>query len=78
MRSICCFGVSPKYAQIQALDRGVECCIATPGRLNDLLEMKKANLSNVKYVVVSKVKNHVHSSLGVSKVLTIAHFSCST
>ena len=52
MRSVCCYGGSPKYAQIQALERGVECVIATPGRLNDLLEMKKANLSNVKFVVV--------------------------
>ena len=54
MRSICCYGGSPKYAQIQAFERGVECCIATPGRLNDLLEMKKANLSNVKFVVLDE------------------------
>lgn len=78
MRSICCFGGSPKYAQIQALDRGVECCIATPGRLNDLLEMKKANLSNVKYVVVRILKHDVHSTPVVSKILTIVHLPRST
>eukprot|EP00978_Attheya_sp_CCMP212_P022230 scaffold66064_cov35-Attheya_sp.AAC.1 len=40
VRSVCCYGGSPKYAQISALQRGVECVIATPGRLNDLLEMR--------------------------------------
>ena len=52
MRSVCCYGGSAKYTQIQAFERGVESVIATPGRLNDLLEMKKADLSNVKFVVV--------------------------
>ncbi|KAL7518378.1 hypothetical protein ACHAWX_003211 [Stephanocyclus meneghinianus] len=54
IRSVCCYGGSPKYAQIQALERGVECVIATPGRLNDLIEMKKANLSHVKFVVLDE------------------------
>lgn len=64
MRSICCYGGSPKYAQIQAFERGVECCIATPGRLNDLLEMKKASLNNIKFVVVSELDGiyYVHDS----------------
>ncbi|KAI2490917.1 helicase [Fragilaria crotonensis] len=44
----------PKYPQIAALQRGVECVIATPGRLNDLLEMKKANLNSIKYVVLDE------------------------
>jgi ATP-dependent RNA helicase DDX5/DBP2 len=54
IRTLCCFGGSPKYPQIAALQRGVECVIATPGRLNDLLEMKKANLNNIKYVVLDE------------------------
>ncbi|KAL3775794.1 hypothetical protein ACHAWO_003124 [Cyclotella atomus] len=54
MRSICCYGGSPKYAQIQAFERGLECVIATPGRLNDLIEMKKADLSYVKFVVLDE------------------------
>jgi hypothetical protein len=61
MRSICCYGGSPKYAQIQAFERGLECVIATPGRLNDLIEMKKADLSNVKFVVVSQIVLALHS-----------------
>ncbi len=54
IRSVCCYGGSPKYPQIAALDRGVECVIATPGRLNDLLEMKKADLSGIKYLVLDE------------------------
>jgi ATP-dependent RNA helicase DDX5/DBP2 len=54
IRSVCCYGGSPKYAQIQALARGVECIIATPGRLNDLIEMRKADLSQVKYLVLDE------------------------
>ena len=54
IRAICCYGGSPKYAQIQALNRGVECIIATPGRLNDLIEMRKADLSNIQYLVLDE------------------------
>ena len=54
IRSVCCYGGSPKYQQIQALERGVECVIATPGRLNDLIEMRKANLSSVRFVVLDE------------------------
>lgn len=54
IRSVCCYGGSPKYPQISAIERGVECIIATPGRLNDLLEMKKVDLSGIKYLVLDE------------------------
>eukprot|EP00584_Thalassiosira_punctigera_P023824 CAMPEP_0172552874 /NCGR_PEP_ID=MMETSP1067-20121228/47243_1 /TAXON_ID=265564 ORGANISM="Thalassiosira punctigera, Strain Tpunct2005C2" /NCGR_SAMPLE_ID=MMETSP1067 /ASSEMBLY_ACC=CAM_ASM_000444 /LENGTH=574 /DNA_ID=CAMNT_0013340945 /DNA_START=46 /DNA_END=1766 /DNA_ORIENTATION=- len=54
IRSVCCYGGSPKYPQIAALERGVECIIATPGRINDLIEMRKADLSSVKFVVLDE------------------------
>lgn len=54
VRSVCCYGGSSKYPQIAALERGVECIIATPGRLNDLLEMRKADLSSIKYLVLDE------------------------
>lgn len=53
-RSICCYGGSNKYPQIAAFQRGIEIVIATPGRLNDLLEMGKANLSRVKFLVLDE------------------------
>ncbi len=54
IRSVCCYGGSPKYPQIAALDRGLELVIATPGRLNDLIEMKKCDLSSVRFVVLDE------------------------
>jgi len=53
-RSVCCYGGSPKYPQIAALQRGVECIVATPGRINDLLEMRKADLSSVRFLVLDE------------------------
>jgi ATP-dependent RNA helicase DDX5/DBP2 len=54
IRSVCCYGGSSKYPQIQAMQRGVECVIACPGRLNDLLEMRKCDLSQIKYLVLDE------------------------
>jgi ATP-dependent RNA helicase DDX5/DBP2 len=52
--SVCCYGGSSKFPQIAQLERGVDCIIATPGRINDLLEMKKADLSNIKFLVLDE------------------------
>lgn len=54
IRSVCCFGGASKYPQIAALERGVECVIATPGRLNDLIEQRKADLSTIKFLVLDE------------------------
>jgi ATP-dependent RNA helicase DDX5/DBP2 len=54
VRSVCCYGGAPKWGQISAIERGVECVIATPGRLNDLLEMRKVDLSSIKYLVLDE------------------------
>jgi ATP-dependent RNA helicase DDX5/DBP2 len=54
IRSVCCYGGAPKYPQIQAVQRGVECIIACPGRLNDLIEMKKIDLSSIQYLVLDE------------------------
>ena len=54
IRSLCCYGGSSKYPQIAALQRGVECVIATPGRLNDLIEMGKVDLSGIEFLVLDE------------------------
>jgi ATP-dependent RNA helicase DDX5/DBP2 len=54
IRSVCCYGGSSKYPQIQAMQRGVECIIACPGRLNDLIEMRKCDLSGIKYLILDE------------------------
>ncbi|KAH1021043.1 hypothetical protein HUJ04_010610 [Dendroctonus ponderosae] len=40
IRNTCVFGGAPKGPQARDLERGVEICIATPGRLIDFLERK--------------------------------------
>lgn len=54
IRSVCCYGGASKGPQIGAMERGVEIVIACPGRLNDLINMRKADLSNIKYLVLDE------------------------
>lgn len=44
VRNTCVFGGAPKAPQAGNLQRGVELCIATPGRLIDFLEKGVTNL----------------------------------
>lgn len=54
LRSLCLYGGAPKYPQIATLGRGVDIIIATPGRLNDIIEMNKVNLATVKFLVLDE------------------------
>lgn len=55
IRSMCCYGGSSRQNQISMLQRGdINVVIATPGRLNDLLEMRKVDLSSIKYLVLDE------------------------
>jgi len=46
-------GVS-RFHQVQRLARGVDICIATPGRLKDLLDDKKVKLNETKFLVLDE------------------------
>ena len=48
VRGTCCYGGAPKSTQIRALQAGVDVLVATPGRLNDLIEMRKVDVSKVR------------------------------
>jgi len=54
VRNTCVFGGAPKGPQIRDLERGVEICIATPGRLIDFLEAGKTNLRRCTYLVLDE------------------------
>ncbi|XP_051568029.1 probable ATP-dependent RNA helicase DDX5 isoform X1 [Myxocyprinus asiaticus] len=57
LKSTCIYGGAPKGPQIRDLERGtvgVEICIATPGRLIDLLEAGKTNLRRCTYLVLDE------------------------
>ncbi|OZJ02065.1 hypothetical protein BZG36_04970, partial [Bifiguratus adelaidae] len=54
IRNTCVYGGVPRGPQIRDLARGVEICIATPGRLIDMLESRKTNLRRVTYLVLDE------------------------
>ena len=54
IRSTCCYGGAPKSIQIRKIQQGLEVIIATPGRLNDLIEMKVVNLSQIMFLVLDE------------------------
>jgi ATP-dependent RNA helicase DDX5/DBP2 len=54
IRNTCIYGGVPKGPQIRDLSRGVEVCIATPGRLIDMLEAGRTNLRRVTYLVLDE------------------------
>ncbi|KAG9449875.1 hypothetical protein H6P81_009840 [Aristolochia fimbriata] len=50
----CLYGGAPKGPQLRDLDRGVDIVVATPGRLNDILEMRRISLRQVSYLVLDE------------------------
>eukprot|EP00252_Welwitschia_mirabilis_P020996 TRINITY_DN5268_c0_g1_i2.p1 TRINITY_DN5268_c0_g1~~TRINITY_DN5268_c0_g1_i2.p1 ORF type:complete len:505 (+),score=87.30 TRINITY_DN5268_c0_g1_i2:313-1827(+) len=52
--STCLYGGAPKPPQIRDLERGVDIVVATPGRLNDILEMRKINLRQVSFLILDE------------------------
>ncbi|XP_061830443.1 probable ATP-dependent RNA helicase DDX17 isoform X4 [Nerophis lumbriciformis] len=54
IKSTCVYGGAPKGPQIRDLERGIEICIATPGRLIDFLEAGKTNLERCTYLVLDE------------------------
>lgn len=48
------YGGAPIGQQMRELDRGCDLLVATPGRLNDLLERGKISLQNIKYLTLDE------------------------
>lgn len=51
MKTLAVYGGASIETQIRALSKGVQIVVATPGRLNDLINRRKVDLSSVRYVV---------------------------
>jgi len=51
VRSVGVHGGVSKFPQIQKFMNGVEICVATPGRLNDLLSVGSTNLDRCTFLV---------------------------
>ncbi|XP_012523407.1 ATP-dependent RNA helicase dbp2 [Monomorium pharaonis] len=54
VKNTCIFGGAPKGPQAHDLERGIEICIATPGRLIDFLEKGTTNLYRCTYLVLDE------------------------
>lgn len=54
MRAVCIYGGASRKEQIDSVEKGVEIVIATPGRLNDLIENNLIDLTNVTYFVLDE------------------------
>jgi len=54
LKSVVLYGGVPKPAQMSVLRRGVDCIVATPGRLKDLIDEGSGDLSYVKYLVLDE------------------------
>ncbi|KAF6164141.1 hypothetical protein GIB67_017725 [Kingdonia uniflora] len=52
--STCLYGGAPKGPQIRDIQNGVDIVVATPGRLNDILEMGKISFCQVSYLVLDE------------------------
>ena len=54
IKSTCLFGGASKLHQEIALQRGVDFCIATPGRLLDMIQDGSTNLQRCSYLVLDE------------------------
>ncbi len=68
MGSIAVFGGFPIYKQIEQLKKGPQVVIATPGRLADLMEREKIDLSEVQMLVIDEVDQMM--DMGFSQAVT--------
>ncbi|XP_078439709.1 DEAD-box ATP-dependent RNA helicase 14-like [Wolffia australiana] len=50
----CLYGGAPKGPQLRDIERGADVVVATPGRLNDILEMRRISLRQVSYLVLDE------------------------
>ncbi|MDP4262536.1 MAG: DEAD/DEAH box helicase [Bacteroidota bacterium] len=48
------FGGVPQYSQVQAIRRGVDIIVATPGRLLDLMQQRHISLNHIQYFVLDE------------------------
>mmetsp|Transcript_309 Transcript_309/g.748 ORF Transcript_309/g.748 Transcript_309/m.748 type:complete len:567 (-) Transcript_309:314-2014(-) len=55
MRSLVVYGGVPKYTQISELKKGnIDCLVATPGRLKDLINEGTCNISKIQHLVLDE------------------------
>jgi ATP-dependent RNA helicase RhlE len=66
------FGGVPQHSQVQALQKGVDVLVATPGRLLDLIDQRYVHLQHIKYFVLDEADRMLDMGFihDIRKVLT--------
>jgi len=80
IRSVCVYGGVPKPPQRDALRRGVEVLVATPGRLIDLMEEGCCDLSQISYLVLDEADRMLDQGFerDIRKIIGQTHVSRQT
>ena len=55
------FGGVPQFSQVQAVSRGIDILVATPGRLLDLMQQGHVSLNNVQFFVLDEADRMLDS-----------------
>ena len=61
LKSLVVYGGVPKHVQAGELKRGVDCLVATPGRLKDLMQDGSCTLAEVGYLVLDEADRMVRT-----------------
>lgn len=56
LQSVCVYGGGDRKAQIESIDMGANIIIATPGRLNDLVEANVIDVCTITFLILDEGK----------------------
>lgn len=66
VKAVCLYGGNDRKKQIEVVESGVECLIATPGRLNDLVASNYIKIESITYLVLGMNFNNFFLTLKIS------------
>lgn len=73
VRIVAVYGGSPIQKQMSALKRGAHVIVATPGRLQDLINRKAVNISNIRCVVLDEADEMLNMGFKEDIEAILAH-----
>lgn len=72
LKHLVIFGGVPQHPQVQALQRGIDILVATPGRLLDLIDQRYISLSDIQFFVLDEADRMLDMGFvhDVKKIIT--------
>ncbi len=72
MKHLVIFGGVPQHSQVQALQRGIDILVATPGRLLDLIDQRHISLRDIQFFVLDEADRMLDMGFvhDVKKIIT--------